>query len=155
MTGTPPMEPGLPAIPIVGPVMISAESVPDERRISCLMSHVSRGGEWILPRLLHVLTVMGESVIDLTQVRLAPGTSEIEVRCIMGEVKLVVPHNLRLECEGYPFLGEFRVKSVVDTTPSPEAPLLRITGKAVMGSVNIKVVDPATPGRRRRRLIED
>jgi hypothetical protein len=123
--------------------MIPAESVPDERAITCVMSHVSRGGEWILPRALHVLTVMGESVIDLTQVRLAPGTSEIEVRCIMGDVQIVVPHNLRIECDGHPFLGEFRLKSTVDTTPSPEAPLVRITGKAIMGSVSIRVVDPA------------
>jgi hypothetical protein len=126
--------------------MVPAESVPDERSLTCVMSHITRSGEWILPHLLRILTVMGESVIDLTHVRLAPGTSEIEVRAVMGEVKIIVPHNLRVECDGHPLLGEFRMKRVVSTSPSPEAPLLRITGMAVMGSVKIKVVDPAAPG---------
>jgi hypothetical protein len=143
---------------MVGPVIVPAESVPDERSLTCVMSHVTRSGEWILPHLLRVFTLMGESEIDLTHVRLAPGTSEIEVRAVMGEVKIIVPHNLRVECDGHPLLGEFRMKRVVNTTPSPEAPLLRITGTALMAAVKIKVIDPAAPGwidRWRQRALEE
>jgi hypothetical protein len=143
-----PLPPGPPPVPapIVGPVMIAAESVPEERAVMSLMSQLTRSGEWILPRLLRVSAFMGAARIDLTQVRIGPGTSEIEVRAFMGEVKIIVPHNLRVDCEGHPLIGEFTVKRVPKTVPSPEAPILRIRGWSFMGSVSVKIVDPAAPG---------
>src|SRR5271169_2407904 len=124
---TSPLPPGPPPVPVpvVGPAMIPAELVPDERVVMSFMSQVSRSGEWILPRLFRVSAVMGQAVIDLTHVRIGPGTSDIEARAFMGEVKIIVPHNLRVDCEGHPLIGEFTVKRVPKTIPSPEAPLLR------------------------------
>jgi hypothetical protein len=144
---TTPLPPGpapVPA-PIFGPVMVAPELVPDERSVMSVMSQLSRGGEWTLPRLLHVSAVMGHATIDLTQVRIGPGTSEIVIRACMSEVKIIVPHNLRVDCEGHPLMGEFRLKRVPGTVPSPEAPLLRITGWAFMASVTVKIVDPMLP----------
>jgi hypothetical protein len=143
-TPQPPGPPPVPA-PIFGPVMIAPESVPDERSVMSVMSQLSRGGEWTLPRMLHVSAVMGHATIDLTQVRIGPGTSEIVVRACMGEVKIIVPHNLRVDCDGHPLMGEFSLKRVPPTVPSPEAPLLRITGWAFMASVTVKIVDPTLP----------
>lgn len=155
---TPPHPPGPPEVYVPGPLMVPAESVPQQRGVTGVLSHVSRAGDWTLPRLFRVLSIMGEVVIDLTQVRLAPGTSEIEVRAYMGAVKIIVPHNLRVECDGQPLLGEFRVKRRVKTAPSPEAPLVHISGVALMGSVEIKIIDPAASGwlgRLRRAAAED
>jgi hypothetical protein len=154
---TSPLPPGPPAVYLPGPLMVPSESVPQQRGVTSVMSHVSRAGDWTLPRLFRVFAVMGEAVIDLTQVRLAPGTSEIEVRAYMGAVKIIVPHNLRVECDGQPLLGEFRVKRRVKTAPSPEAPLVRVSGVALMSSVEIKIVDPAASGwmGRLRRAVSD
>ena len=60
-------------------------------------------------------------------------------------VKIIVPHNLRVECAGTPLLGEFTLKHVSKATPHPDAPLIRISGSALMGSVVVKVVDPNAP----------
>jgi len=126
----------------IAPVVMPAESVPERLGVMGFMSELHRNGEWVLPRLFRALAVMGKVVIDLTQVRLGPGTSEIEVRAFMGEVKIIVPHHLRVECEGHPIAGEFKMKRVAKTRPQADAPLIRVTGVAIMGAVSIRVIDP-------------
>ena len=130
--------------------------MPDRQGVACFMSNVSRNGDWTLPRLFRTVCVMGEVRLDLTQIRIAPGTSEIQVITCMGSVKIAVPHNIRVECVGSPVLGEFKVKRVSKGVPSPEAPLLRITGGACMGSVAVRVIDPDAPtgAEKLRRWIE-
>ncbi len=135
-----------PAVPnpavVVTPVLVPPETVPPHLGITTIMSSVTREGEWVMPRFLRAFTVMGEATIDLTQVRIAPGTSEIDARVIMGELKIIVPHNLRVECTGQPLLGSFKVTRSAVAVPVPDAPLVRITGVAFMGNVLVKVVDP-------------
>jgi hypothetical protein len=96
-----------------------------------------------LPRLFRALAIMGEVKIDLRNIRIGAGTSEIQVRAFMGNIEITIPHNLRVECDGIPFLGEFSVKQKSMWHPSPDAPLIRITGGAFMASVKVRVVDPA------------
>lgn len=146
-----PVPPGsAPAAPVrpqaVGPVLVPPTAVPDRQGAVTFMSNNSRSGDWVLPRLFRALTIMGETKLDLTQVRLGAGTSEIQVRVFMGNIKIVVPHNLRVECDCTPALGEFKVKHQSNSMPSPDAPLIRITGGAFMGSVVVRVVDPNAPG---------
>ena len=63
------------------------ETVAPHLGLTTVMSSVTREGEWVMPRLLRALTFMGEATIDLTQVRIAPGTSEIDARAFLGEIK--------------------------------------------------------------------
>ncbi len=126
----------------VTPVLVSPETVAPHLGLTTVMSSVTREGEWVMPRLLRALTFMGEATIDLTQVRIAPGTSEIDARAFLGEIKIIVPHSLRVECTGQPLMGSFRVTRSSVAVPVPDAPLVRITGVAFMGNVVVKVVDP-------------
>jgi hypothetical protein len=135
-------EPSIPAaVPIWGPVLVAPESVPDRQGVMSIMSKVTRDGGLVLPRLFRVLAFMGEAVIDLTHVRIGPGTSVIEVRAVMGQVRIIVPPNLRVEGEVQPILGDFSVRRA-KRPPSPDAPLVRITGVAILGGVYVKVTDP-------------
>jgi hypothetical protein len=145
--------PPTPPIPAVGitPLLIPSETVPERQGMMTLMASQHREGDWVLPRLYRVFCCMGNATIDLTQVRLGAGESVIDVRCIMGEVKLIVPHNLRVECSGHPVLGEFILKRWSDSRAMPEAPVVRINGVSFMGSVTVRVIDP-NEGKWARRL---
>jgi hypothetical protein len=148
MTG--PIPPGsVPAGPVVayegGPMVLPDEHVPDRLGVIACLSNTTRNGAWALPRLFRALAIMGEVKLDLRNVQLGAGTSEIQVRAFMGNIEITVPHNLRLECDGIPFMGEFSVKRKSARHPSPEAPLVRITGGAFMASVKVRVVDPDAP----------
>ena len=145
-----PLPPGsVPAAPVTsypsGPVLVPPESVPDRQGVMACLSNTARNGGWALPRLFRALAIMGEVKLDLRDVHLGAGVSEIQVRAFMGNVEITVPHNLRVECDGTPFLGEFNIKRRSKSVPSPDAPLIRITGGAFMASVKIRVVDPQAP----------
>lgn len=128
--------------PAISPILVPVETVPAQQGVVSFMSSMVREGGWSLARQFRVLCVMANTEIDLTQVRIAPGESEIEIRALMGEVNIIVPHHLRVECEGHPIMGSFHLKRSVQSTPLPEAPVVRITGHAIMASVTVKVIDP-------------
>jgi len=147
------MSSSLPPVPQpadITPVLMPSEAVPDRQGVMVFMSERRTDGEWTMPRLFRNLAVMGNVVIDLSEVRIAPGTSEIEVRAFMAEVKIIVPHNLRVECEGDPVLGEFKMKRIATSKPVADAPLVRVTGISCLSSVTVRVVDPNAKGRSRR-----
>jgi hypothetical protein len=66
-----------------------------------------------------------------------------------------VPPDLRVESEVDAVLGSAEVRREIGSTTSPDAPTVRITGTAFLGSIDIKVVDPNRPslGERIRRRI--
>jgi len=106
------------------------------RGILAILSQADRAGDWELPERLWVRTVLGQVRLDLRYARFLPGTSEIEVTAIMGEVKITLPHGVRVECD------DFRIRRVSRAVPRPDAPCVRIIGNLYGGQVKIKVVDP-------------
>jgi len=64
----------------------------------------------------------------------------------MGNITVLVPPGLRVECDVDTFLASCDVQRRAASTASPDAPLVRITGTAFMSSVEVKVVDPNAPG---------
>jgi hypothetical protein len=143
------------AVP-VGPIMVPDEAVPDRQGVFACMGHSTRESRWVLPRLYRVVALMGEVTLDLTRVQLGAGVSDIEVLVVMGQVNIVVPHNLHVDCDGDSLMGEIRVKRETDGIPSPDAPTVRIHGRIWMGSVRVKVIDPDVPNwRDLRRLTKE
>ncbi len=142
--------------------MIPDDYIPERSGVTSVMSSVGRSGEWVLPRLFRVVAVMGEAVLDLSHVQLGAGASDIEVVAVMGQVTILVPHNLRVQVEGHPVMGEFKLKSKVPSAALVDAPMIRVRGTAFMSGVIVKVVDPLALGWRDRmrqrklaRLAED
>ena len=127
------------------PAIIDAAQVPERRGIVGFLSHVGRSGDWILPRHFRVAATMASVELDLTIARLAPGMSHIEIMALMASVTILVPPDLRIECDGDPFIGSFEMKHETESTRAPDAPLVRVSGVAILGSVEVKVVDPNAP----------
>src|SRR5437868_1071401 len=134
---------------------LAPDLVPARRGAVAFLSHTRRDADWILPRLFRIVAVWGNAEIDLTQALLGPGTSEIEIRCIMASVEIIVPPDLRVESEVDAVMGSAEVHRDIASTTSPDAPTVRITGSVFMGSIEIKVVDPNAPSwleKLRRRM---
>lgn len=121
---------------------LEAHLVPERRGAVAILSNCRRDADWTLPRLFRVFTFWGNTELDLTNVLLGPGTSVIDIRCIMGNVEINVPPDLRVESEVDAVLGSAEVRREIASTTSPDAPTVRIIGSAFLGSIEIKVVDP-------------
>jgi Cell wall-active antibiotics response 4TMS YvqF len=125
--------------------VVPTDIVPEHRGMVAFISHSARGGDWILPRRFRAIAFLGGLDLDLTHARVGPGTSRIEVKSIMGSVTVIVPPDIRVECEGDSIIASFDVDRA-DVSPPADAPLVVITGTAVLGAVHVKVVDPNAPG---------
>jgi hypothetical protein len=145
----PPMwpQPAAPQPPSIHPVVIDSALVPERRGTRAFMASIRFDGDWTLPRLFRAIAFMGEVKIDLTRARIGAGVSHIELRVIMGNVTILVPPELRMECDVEPFIGSFDVRRGAESTTDVNAPLVRITGTAFMGAVEVKIVDPNSPSR--------
>ena len=56
-----------------------------------------------------------------------------------------MPPDLRVECEVDAVLGSAEVQRQISTPAPADAPVVRITGTAFLGSIEIKVIDPNAP----------
>jgi len=126
-------------------LIIPSELVPDRAGTVSFLGSQSRHGDWMLPRLFRAVSVFGNIVIDLTRARVGPGTSRIEVRAFMGNVEIIVPPELRVECDGSGILANFGVDTKAQSLLPWDAPLISIGGTAFMANVEVKVVDPNAP----------
>ena len=130
----------------VAPAPRAPDVVPERRGVVSILSNVGRRGEWAVPRLFRALSLLGNVELDLTRARIGAGTSELEILCVLGCVTVHVPPGVRVECAAGPVIGSVEMRGEpVDA--APDAPVVRITGTAFMGAIDVVVVDPATDER--------
>ncbi|MBI3569090.1 MAG: DUF1707 and DUF2154 domain-containing protein [Gemmatimonadetes bacterium] len=124
-----------------------------ERRQLVLMSEVKKRGAWTPARRTVVRTIMGSALFDLREARFPSGVVEFDVVVVMGEVRFLLPPGVVVEAEGDAIMGRFDHQH---TAPSESgAPTIRIRGRALMGSVEVKTRLPgesALAAWRRRTL---
>jgi hypothetical protein len=106
------------------------------RGVLSILSTTNRSGDWELPARLWVRTFFGKVRLDLRHARFLPGTSEIDVTAVMGQVWITLPHGVHVDCD------DFKVRRLSRAVPREDAPCVRIVGELYLGEVKIKVVDP-------------
>jgi hypothetical protein len=152
---------GLPALPpdVAGDsplygVAPAGQQEPDEKRHIAFMANVRKKGQWTPARHNKVICVMGSTKFDLRDALILNGETHFELNVLMGEVELIVPPGLRVECDGFAFMGEFDDAHSEGLAP-PNAPVIRVTGSVIMGAARIKTRLPGESSLeawRRRRL---
>ena len=105
--------------------------------VRSILSGVQRKGMWRVPKQLRVVAVMGGVDLDFREAEFGPGVTEVKVKSIMGGIAIIVPPHLQVECDGRAILGVFEGMDRGTGERDPAAPLLRITGVAIMGAVEI------------------
>jgi hypothetical protein len=101
-----------------------------------ILTGFERRGRWNVPRRLTTFALWGGGVVDL---RYADFTSpEVEIRSysIMGGQTILVPPEVNVDVRGVGVMGTFDHN--VDGDGSPGAPLVRIRGFSLWGSVGVK-----------------
>ncbi len=121
---------------------IAAARVPEAKRVRAILSGAQRQGTWRVPKKLRVVAVMGGIDLDFREAEFGPGISEVKVTAVMGGVAIVVPPHLRVECDGSGILGVFEGMDRSAGERDSNAPMLRITGVALMGALEISVRPP-------------
>jgi hypothetical protein len=122
--------------------VVPSNMVPERSVVLAVMGGVVRKGSWIVPRNLKIFAMMGGAEIDLRDAKFSPGVTEIEANTIMGGIEITVPPGVRVESLGAAFMGGFEASAGDATALDPNAPVLRVSGLAIMGGVEVKVRKP-------------
>jgi hypothetical protein len=120
-------KPAAPLVPVTaaaGPPMVA------------VFSGVERKGVWSMPDDNYAVAVFGSVEIDLREAQIAAGVNEIRAYAIFGSVEIIVPPGMVAEVSGVGVFGDFsRGKA---SAPDPESPVIRVSGLALFGAVNVK-----------------
>ena len=112
-------------------------------RILSIMSETTRTGPWLVPPHLDVTGVMSDTKIDLTHAVMPVGVVDFEVRAIMASLKVIVPPGMRVIIDTHSVMSNVRSRAdelpPEDAPATGNAPVVRITGFALMSDVNIVV----------------
>ncbi|MEO8881253.1 MAG: LiaF domain-containing protein [Gemmatimonadaceae bacterium] len=144
----PPRDPRFASAPpatVAAQMIVPDDLVPAVRGVTAFLSTQVRAGDWILPRLFRTVAFWGNVTIDLTSARFGAGRSRLELVVIMGNVTVLVPPDVRVECDGDAIIGSFDLQGQKWSSPMEGSPTVHITGTAFMGSVEVKVINPNAP----------
>ena len=92
----------------------------------------------MVPTEFTAVAVMGGVDLDLTEARLESREVTIRAWTIMGGIDIVVPEDMAVVVDGVGFMGAFEENHRGVPPPPPGAPVVRVTGLALMGGVTVK-----------------
>lgn len=129
-------DPDAPGGPTVRPALPPSQSV-RQRMVSFMASRVRRG-VWIPPQELDLVAVMSDTILDLREAQIPAGVTEIHIKAAMASVRITVPSHVHVITETTPIMAS--VSDRTDRGPARPhgAPVVRITGWAVMSSVDVR-----------------
>lgn len=135
---------GLPALALAGAPTSTVAPLDRQQKRTYLavMSGVVRRGAWVVPNRIRSVAFMGGIELDLREAQLDPGTTQISILAVIGGVVVTVPPNVRLESNGFAFMGGFEDQLRAPASGDPNAPVVRVTGFAMMGGVEVRVLEP-------------
>lgn len=110
-----------------------------------VMSGSDRSGVWTIAETHTAVAVMGGVNIDLREADLQSQETTIRAFAFWGGIEIIVPDDVVLIMDGVGFMGGFaedRSTWKQDPRPvrqaQPGAPVVRVTGLAVMGGVGVR-----------------
>jgi uncharacterized protein DUF1707/cell wall-active antibiotic response 4TMS protein YvqF len=107
-----------------------------------VMSGAVRKGVWTVPPTFNAVAFMGGVEIDLSDARFEDAETTIQAFTLMGGIEIRVPRDIVVQVNGTGFMGAFESNVDEDQPPRPGVPVVKITGLAVMGGVEVKYGKP-------------
>jgi len=119
-----------------------------------IMGSVERRGRWTAPRHTDLRVFWGNAELDFREASLGAGVTTIDVRVTMGNVELILPPELAIDVDVSSVMGSVEERHRLPVDPDPARPMLRVTGRVLMGNLEISTLlrgETKGDGRRRER----
>lgn len=131
--------------------LVPLDDVPLRRSIVSFFGSTRRGDGWLVPRRTSIWTLFGSTVIDLRDAHLAAGVNRVQAHAAFGSVEVIVPPGLQVEVDGWGVFGSF--ESIGRPAPARDSaqPVVRVTGIALFGSVEVQERLPGESARQAHR----
>lgn len=107
---------------------------PDEKRYVAVFSEVKKEGAWAPARYIAARAIFGSVHFDFREAQIPLEGIEIDLEVTLGEAKITLPPGVGVEVDCNSILGSVEDKS---RPAIPGAPVVRVTGGAMMGSITV------------------
>ena len=116
-----------------------------------MMSDTTRRGVWQMPAQHTAFALMGAVNLDLREALFEAREVTINAVAVMAGIDITVNAHTAVVVDGFGLMGDFsEARSKVDPELTPDSPVVRVRGLALMGAVNVR--RKPMPGESRRRL---
>lgn len=130
------------AVPAARPAQSLSPAQGPPQRIRSVMSNLERSFHGPVPARLSIQATMASVELDLSHAEFSPGVTEIHLKAVMGSIEIELPDHVQVEDHGRSFIGSFVVRTPRQRRDrSADAPVVRITGRALLSSVEVEVDD--------------
>lgn len=109
----------------------------DNLSLKSILGNIERSGQWVVPKVINVQNILGESTLDFTDAVFQHQNITIKLNCILGGCKIYVPENVNVVCKTYGIISSIDNKA--PSMASRQAPSITIEGKVVLGSLNVSI----------------
>ena len=96
------------------------------------MSGATRRGAWVVPPDYTAAALMGGIQLDLRDARFSQREVTIRAFALMGGIEIIVPDDINVIVDGVGIMGGFD-DNANHAEASPGQPVLRVTGRGVLG----------------------
>jgi hypothetical protein len=125
----------------------------DSQRLFAIMGAVNRKGSWVPPNEIECVAFWGGINLDFREAILAPVT-DVHLTVLMAGAEILVPPGVHVECSGSGIMGAFDETGADEMPPLPGAPVIRVSGFAIMGGVEISYRYPGESARDQKRRLK-
>jgi len=120
----------------LAPLSVNQALVPGASRLRALLGNVQRAGGWVVPAILDIRVIFGNAELDFRDARYTAPVTELRANVLFGNLEVIVPPQLAVDCEGSSVLGNVEHHGA-GAVADPDRPLLRIRGRAVLGNIEV------------------
>ncbi|MGI8868263.1 MAG: DUF1707 SHOCT-like domain-containing protein [Mycobacteriales bacterium] len=124
-----------PPRPLLHPVPQTLPST-NSHRVVAVLGNESRRGRWIVPQRMRVESYIGDCHIALNDATFEAHETTIEARAVCGSITIIVPEGVDVRLSGRAVLGSKEVR--LRDMPPPGAPVITIICDVLLGSVKVR-----------------
>jgi hypothetical protein len=119
------------------PAAIAAQGAGLTPWVVGIMGSAKRTGRWRVGHEIHAVALMGDCKIDLRQAIIDASVITVDALAVMGSVEVIIPEGVEVDLGGVAIMGSKEMK-MGGPEPPYGAPIVRITGLALMGAIKVR-----------------
>ena len=113
------------------------EAAEDSDTIVSILGGNDRSGQWVVPKTIRVISILGGANIDFTDARFNSPNVKVQILSVLGGDNIYVPENVNVVSKAFCVLGS--IDNSAPSIASRQAPTITIEGLILFSGLDIKI----------------
>lgn len=118
-------------------VNYNEEIAEESDSIVSILGSNDRSGQWVVPKTIRIISILGGSNIDFTDARFNSPNVKVQILSILGGDNIYVPENVNVVSKAFCVLGS--IDNSAPSIASRHAPTITIEGLILFSGLDIKI----------------